>query len=135
MKINNLIYYDSKCALRHSVIKFLLLIDTKKLFYFSPIQFLTKNNKLKYPDSFLLSYNGTMYYEGKAIIKILLILGSGWRVIGKLLNNIPIEFINRIYKLISKYRSKWTAQKKDYCPIIPSNLKNRFVSKLDKNII
>ena len=77
----NIIYYDGECGLCHIVVRFILRIDSKNKFYFSPISNLNDNKKQKNADSIILSFNDTLYYEGQAIINIMKNMG-GYRGIG-----------------------------------------------------
>ena len=80
----NIIYYDGECGLCHSAVKFLLKIDSKNKFFFSPLSILTENKKKV--DSIILAIDNNWYYFGK-ILKI-----------------IPEELLNIIYRWISRNR-------------------------------
>ena len=45
--VENVIYYDGECGLCHLAVRFILRVDSKGKFYFSPLSNL--DNNLKYP--------------------------------------------------------------------------------------
>ena len=56
-----IIYYDGECGLCHGAVKFILGIDSKNKFHFSPISNLIDNgNEI---DSIILKMNDDTFYE------------------------------------------------------------------------
>ena len=124
----NIIYYDGNCALCHKAVIIILKLDTKNYFKFSPL-FLLKINKKNLPDSLVLKLHNQLYYEGEAIIKIFSKLNKIGKILSLLLKFIPIKLLNIIYKYIAINRKRWKIKKGTTCPIIPLELKNRFILK------
>ena len=122
----NIIYYDEECALCNNIVRILLSIDKKKKFNFSPLSSLKDFNK-KLPDSIILKLNDKTYFEGMAIKKILENLSYGWKILGYFLNIFPINFLNYIYRLISKNRKQFFIKNMKSCPTIPNHFKDRFI--------
>jgi predicted DCC family thiol-disulfide oxidoreductase YuxK len=123
----NIIYYDGECGLCHGAVKFILGIDSKNKFHFSPISNLMDNdNEI---DSIILKMNDDTFYEGKAFINIMETIGSHWYYIAQFLKFIPIKILNKIYRWISQNRSKLSSKKQSACPNIPIHLKRRFIFK------
>jgi len=123
----NIIYYDGECGLCHTVVRFILKIDSKNKFYFSPISALIDNNKQKKPDSIILSFNNDLYYEGQAIINIMKNIGNNWCLLGKTLEFIPEKTLDEIYGWVSRNRNNWSSKKIRLCPSIPIHLRGRFI--------
>ncbi len=121
-----IIYYDGKCALCHNVVKIILKLDNKQKFKFSPLSLLEHNQK-NLPDSIILNFNNNLYYEGKAIIKILENLNFFGQVLSLFCKFIPLKVLNFFYRIIAKNRSVWIRKEENECPLIPEHLKNRFI--------
>tara|TARA_B100001029_G_C14938629_1_gene381892 strand:- start:223 stop:648 length:426 start_codon:yes stop_codon:yes gene_type:complete len=128
---SKIIYYDSECGLCNNAVKFIINADSKEKFSFSPLSLLTSNKDLVYPDSLVLLINNKLYFEGRAIINILKNLGFGWRLLGRMIEYLPINFINVFYRIIAINRKRAIFGKKKGCYIIPSNLKSRFILNHD----
>ena len=125
--VENIIYYDGECGLCHGAVKFILRIDTKNKFYFSPISKLIQN-EIKI-DSIILKINDEVYYEGQAIVTIMENIENNWSYVASILRIIPIDRLNQLYRWISKNRKKVFSKKQYACPNIPTHLKNRFILK------
>lgn len=123
----NIIYYDGDCGLCHSAVKFLLKIDSKNKFFFSPLSTLNENKKKV--DSIILAIDNNFFYEGRAIIKILENIDNNWYYFGEILKFIPEELLNIIYRWISRNRKKIFSKKTKECPVIPNYHKDRFILK------
>ena len=93
----NIIYYDCKCGLCQRVVRFILRIDSKNKFYFSPISTFIDNKNQNKQESTILSFNDDLYYEGQAIINIMKNIGNYWFLVGKTLELIPEETLDEIY--------------------------------------
>ena len=125
--VENIIYYDGECGLCHAAVKFILRIDTKNKFHFSPISKLIQN-EIKI-DSVILKINDKVYYEGQAIVTIMENIENNWSYVASILRIIPIDRLNQLYRWISKNRKKVFSKKQYACPNIPTHLKNRFILK------
>ena len=123
--VENIIYYDGKCGLCHFAVRFILRIDSKSKFYFSPLSNLDDN--LKFIDSIVLRRGNQVFYEGQSIIMIFENIENNWIYLAKVLKLIPINFLDTAYRWVSRNRAKISVKKVSSCPIIPSSYKKRFI--------
>ena len=123
--VENVIYYDGECGLCHLAVKFILRVDSKSKFYFSPLSNL--DNNLKSIDSIILKKGNKVFYEGQAIILIFENIDNNWNYLAKVLKLIPINVLDTAYRWVSRNRAKVSVKKVSSCPIIPSCYKKRFI--------
>ena len=123
--VKNVIYYDGDCGLCHLAVRFILRVDSKSNFYFSPLSNFDIN--LKNIDSIILKRNNKVFYEGMAIIMIFQNIDNNWNYLAKVLKLIPINVLNTAYRWLSRNRTKVYVKKVSSCPIIPSYYKKRFI--------
>lgn len=103
-----LILFDGICGLCNFFVDFLMKIDSKNHFYFTPLQGETaqkhfqKNELYKY-DSIALFYNEEFYYKSDAILKIFILKASFWKLFA-VFYILPSAFRDFIYDLIAKKR-------------------------------
>ena len=104
--VENIIYYDGECGLCHLAVRFILRVDSKNKFYFSPLSNL--DNNLKYIDSIILKRGNEVFYEGQAVIMIFENIDNNWNYLAKVLNLIPFFKNDAIYifQIIIQVR-KW----------------------------
>ena len=113
--MKHLIFYDSVCPLCNRAIRFLIDADQKNIFSFAPLGGETALRELadvsiKYPnlDTLILLQNyGTeheqLLVEGKAVLRILWILGGGYAWLG-IFSFLPTFLADGIYRLVARYR-------------------------------
>ena len=123
--VENIIYYDGECGLCHLAVRFILRVDSKSKFYFSPLSNLDYN--LKNIDSIVFKKGGKVFYEGQAIIMIFENLDNNWNYLAKVLKLIPINFLNTAYRWVSRNRAKISVKKVSSCPMVPSYYQKRFI--------
>ena len=123
--VENVIYYDGECGLCHLAVKFILIVDSKSQFYFSPLSNL--DNNLKNIDSIILKKGNKVFYEGQAIILIFENIDNNWNYLAKVLKLIPVNVLDTAYRWVSRNRAKVSVKKVSSCPIIPSCYKKRFI--------
>ena len=123
--VKSIIYYDGECGLCHLGVRFILKIDSKSKFYFSPLSNL--DNNLKSIDSIILKKGNKVFYEGQAIIMIFENIDNNWKYLAKVLRLIPINVLDTTYRWVSRNRAKVSVRKVSSCPIIPSYYKKRFI--------
>ena len=124
--VKNVIYYDGECGLCHLAVRFILRVDSKSNFYFSPLSNLDIN--LKNIDSIILKRDNKVFYEGMAIIMIFQNIDNNWNYLAKVLKLIPINVLDTAYRWVSRNRTKISLKKISSCPIIPSYYRKRFIS-------
>ena len=123
--VENVIYYDGECGLCHLAVRFILRVDSKNNFYFSPLSNLDIN--LKNIDSIILKRGDKVFYEGMAIIMIFENIDNNWNYLAKVLKIIPINVLDTAYRWVSRNRAKVSVKEVSSCPIIPSYYKKRFI--------
>ena len=125
--VENIIYYDGECGLCHVAVKFILRVDSKNKFYFSPLS--NFDNNLKNIDSIILKSGDKVFYESQAIIMVFEKIDNNWNYLAKVLKIFPINVLDIAYRWVSRNRTKISVKKVSSCPIVPSNYKKRFISK------
>ena len=123
--VENVIYYDGKCGLCHLAVRFILRVDSKSNFYFSPLSNLDIN--LKNIDSIILKRDNKFFYEGMAIIMIFQNIDNNWNYLAKVLKLIPINVLDTAYRWVSRNRAKISVKKVSSCPMVPSYYQKRFI--------
>ena len=123
--VENVIYYDGECGLCHLAVRFILRVDSKNNFYFSPLSNLDIN--LKNIDSIILKRGNKVFYEGMAIIMIFENIDNNWNYLAKVLKLIPINVLDTAYRWVSRNRAKISVKKVSSCPMVPSYYQKRFI--------
>ncbi len=125
--VENIIYYDGECGLCHMAVKFILKVDSKNKFYFSPLS--NFDNKLKNIDSIILKSGDKVFYESQAIIMVFENIDNNWNYLAKVLKIFPINVLDIAYRWVSRNRTKISVKEVSSCPIVPSYYRKRFISK------
>ena len=123
--VENVIYYDGECGLCHLAVRFILRVDSKSKFYFSPLSNL--DNNLKNIDSIILKRGNDVFYEGQAIIMIFENIDNYWNYLAKVLKLIPINVLDTTYRWVSRNRAKISVKKVSSCPMVPRYYQKRFI--------
>ena len=123
--VENVIYYDGECGLCHLAVRFLLRVDSKSKFYFSPLSNLDNNEKNI--DSIILKKGNEVFYEGQAIIMIFEDIDNNWNYLANVLKLIPINVLDTAYRWVSRNRAKVSVKKVSSCPMVPSHYQKRFI--------
>ena len=125
--VENIIYYDGECGLCHMAVKFILKVDSKDKFYFSPLS--NFDNNLKNIDSIILKSGDKVFYESQAIIMVFENIDNNWNYLAKVLKIFPINVLDIAYRWVSRNRTKISVKEVSSCPIVPSYYRKRFISK------
>ncbi len=123
--VENVIYYDGECGLCHLAVRFILRVDSKNKFYFSPLSNL--DNNLKNIDSIILKKGNKVFYEGQAVIMIFENIENNWNYLAKVLKLFPVNVLNTAYRWVSRNRAKVSVKKVSSCPMVPSYYQKRFI--------
>ena len=123
--VENVIYYDGECGLCHLAVRFILRVDSKGKFYFSPLSNL--DNNLKSIDSIILKKGNKVFYEGQAIIMIFENIDNNWNYLAKVLKLFPVNVLDTAYRWVSRNRAKVSVKKVSSCPIVPNSYQKRFI--------
>ena len=125
--VENIIYYDGECGLCHMAVKFILKVDSKDKFYFSPLS--NFDNNFKNIDSIILKSGDKVFYESQAIITVFENIDNNWSYLAKVLKIFPINVLDIAYRWVSRNRTKISVKEVSSCPIVPSYYRKRFISK------
>ena len=123
--VENVIYYDGECGLCHLAVRFILRVDSKSKFYFSPLSNL--DNNLKNIDSIILKRGNKVFYKGQAIIMIFENIENNWNYLAKVLKLFPVNVLDTAYRWVSRNRAKVSVKKVSSCPIVPNSYQKRFI--------
>ena len=123
--VKNVIYYDGECGLCHLAVRFILRVDSKNNFYFSPLSNLDSN--LTNIDSIILKRGNKVFYEGMAIIMIFENIDNSWNYLAKVLKLVPINVLDTAYRWVSRNRAKISVKRVSSCPMVPSHYQKRFI--------
>jgi len=128
------LYYDGNCGLCHRFVRFLLAEDRQGVFKFAPLQSesfteaLPDETREGLPDSIVLvTEKGKYLVCSDAVVYLLTRLGGHWRALGTLLWLIPKPLRDFGYNFIGSIRYKVFGKTKDSCPLMPNDLKSRFL--------
>jgi predicted DCC family thiol-disulfide oxidoreductase YuxK len=129
-----IVFYDGECALCHAFVKFILKHDHNGEFRFSPLQGETIKKLIPLemiktlPDSVVVrAFAGELFLKSDGAIYVLKRLGPFYRFLALIVSIFP-RFLRDIgYNLISATRKKIFGVKADYCPIVPAELRERFL--------
>lgn len=122
-----LIFYDGTCGMCHGVVRFLLKHDHQRIFLFAPLQGETAAKILKAPfdpETIVLVEEGHFWTQGKAVFRILWLLGGIWKLPGALFF-LPAFLYNWGYRWIAKRRFQWF--KRPDCPVPQTDDLSRFL--------
>jgi predicted DCC family thiol-disulfide oxidoreductase YuxK len=107
--VQPVIFFDGVCGLCNQFIDFVIRRDTAGTFCFAPLQGETARERLSAADTtdlatvVLLDETGT-HRRSKAVVQILMRLGTGWKIAGVLLAVIPRPLRDLGYKLVARFR-------------------------------
>jgi predicted DCC family thiol-disulfide oxidoreductase YuxK len=128
------IFYDGECGLCHGWVRLIVTRDNKDEFRYAPLQGKTfersipPEQRASLPDSIvLLTSSGELLVRSSAAIHVLWRLGGPSALLAALLWVIPKPFRNGIYDHIARNRKQQFAPPADLCPVVPENLRGRFL--------
>lgn len=126
-----IIFFDGVCGLCNGFIDFIMTIDKKKQFLFSPLQseFASKNLPPELTQdltSVVLFINGKTYTKGQAVIKVLDSIGGIWKLslLGKMLPNF---LLNSAYDAVAENRYRLFG-KRETCRFPTEEERQRFIN-------
>lgn len=125
------IFFDGVCGLCNGFVDFILSVDKKKQFLFSPLQsdFAKQNlpadmtTDLK---SVVFLINGKQYSKSDAVLRIMDELGGIWKItqLGRIL---PGNLRDMAYEMVAENRYKLFG-KKDTCRLPSAEERSRFLN-------
>lgn len=124
------IYFDGICLLCNRFVAFILKYDRRDRYRFSTIQHLdeieAENPREKErKDTILFHDNGRWFDESEAVLRIVIGLGGGWKVIG-ITRVLPLFVRNAIYRWIARKRYGIFGST-DYCSVVNPDVKHKFL--------
>ncbi|HXC17327.1 MAG TPA: DCC1-like thiol-disulfide oxidoreductase family protein [Holophagaceae bacterium] len=132
--MNPVLFYDGTCGLCHGAVLFVLKRDKRAAFRFAPLQgetlteLVPEDTRAALPDSLVLREpDGRLFTRSSAVVAMLKRLGLFWRVMGALLRIIPLPLRDLGYDLVAKVRHRLFKKPDDACPIVPNELRGRFL--------
>jgi predicted DCC family thiol-disulfide oxidoreductase YuxK len=127
-----IVLFDGVCNLCNSTVQFILKRDKKKQFVFSSLQGKTGTALMQQfglPEgvynSFMLVENGKLYTRSAGALRVLKLLGGGWRLLYAFII-IPTFIRNAVYNWIARNRYKWFG-KEESCWLPLPQWKDRFL--------
>ena len=129
------LFYDGNCGLCHRWVRLGLAEDRSgRLLRFSPIgsdtfnSLVSETDRQNLPDSIIVvKHDETLLVRSDAVLYILRALGGVWQVIGAVLLVVPKPLRDLAYDLIARIRHSLFKSPPDLCPIIPKELRDRFI--------
>lgn len=129
------IFYDGHCGLCHGFIRFALAEDPHgDVFRFSPLQSaafesaLDEETRASLPDSIVVrTAAGEVLFRSAGILHAAARLGGGWRLLSIIAGVFPRALRDAVYDFIAAVRHRFFTRPAELCPIVPSELSERFV--------
>lgn len=128
------LFYDGTCALCHRAVLFVLRHDRAgNLFRFAPLggqtfqKSIPAEKRAELPDSVILkTQDGRLLIRSNAFLHICDRIGGGWKFLGQVLRVAPRPIRDAVYDFVARVRYKIFGRTKDWCPIMPPDLRDRF---------
>lgn len=131
----DLMFYDGTCGLCHRAVLFALRRDPEGVrFRFAPIGGTTWRETIegkfpRLPDSIVLrTADGRILVRSDAVLWIGERLGGGWRSLARIVGLLPRWLLDAGYDGVARIRKKLFAPPPGACPILPADLRSRFLS-------
>lgn len=128
------VFYDGDCGFCHAAVKFLLKRDRAGVFAYAPLHGETFNNGMApavredLPDSLvILRPNGTVYTLSTGVLYAATRLGGLYAIAGWAGLMIPGPVRDVAYRLVARVRRRLFAAPATSCPIVPAELRGRFL--------
>ncbi len=128
----SIVFFDGSCVLCHGFFKWLLKKDQKKIFSFATLQsppgieMMRQLHVKANEETIILLHLGKSYTFSSAVLKICILLGGGYKLLGKSGLVFPKFIRDSVYLFISRYRYKFFGQQA--CMIPDAETRDRFVS-------
>jgi predicted DCC family thiol-disulfide oxidoreductase YuxK len=131
----DLLFYDGSCGLCHRTVLFALRHDLEGTrFRFAPIGgdafhgTFAAEQRRALPDSVIIrTADGRTLFRSEAALHIGEQIGGGWRVIARLTGLLPRWLLDWGYDQVAKVRKQLFAAPKASCPMLPPELRGRFL--------
>ena len=132
---HTLVFYDGHCGLCHRAVRFGLDHDPDgSRFRFAPLQGTTLRETLtpevieRLPDSIVVvTTDGELLERSNAILEMSTQIGGGWAALARLSRIVPRPLRDLVYRFIARIRHRIFKRPPDLCPLVPSELRERFL--------
>jgi predicted DCC family thiol-disulfide oxidoreductase YuxK len=128
------LFYDGGCGVCHRTVRLVLAADRAERFVFAPLQgstfrqLLPEPDRVDLPDSIVVrKSDGSLLVRSNAILHILSRLGGFWAVLATLVGLVPRTLRDAVYDFIARIRFRLFASPADSCPLVPKELRSRFL--------
>lgn len=127
-----ILFYDGSCALCHGFVRWVLRRDRQAVFQFAPLQGATfkrlipASERATLPDSVVIrDENGHLHVRSDAVV---FMLGrTGRTKTATALAILPRPLRDLAYAVIAKVRYAIFGREKEMCPLVPAELRSRFL--------
>ena len=131
----DLLFYDGGCGLCHGLVKFLIARDPAGTrFGFAPLHGQAFRGRYgeaergELPDSMVLrTVDGRTLVRSRAVLQIGKRLGGAWRVLAQAASLLPVWLLDWGYDRIARLRRHLFARPDGACPLVPPELRERFL--------
>lgn len=127
-----ILFYDGGCGLCHGFVRWLVQRDHAAIFDFAPLQGATFQQlvpapeRAKLPDSVILrAEDGRLYLRSDAVIHALRRLGRDRLAQALAIMPRPVRDLG--YDFIARVRFAVFGRKSELCPLVPAELRSRFL--------
>ena len=129
------IYYDGGCGLCHRAVRFILAEDLAgDRFRFSPLGGATfaaavpEPHRRTLPDSLVVhTADGRFLTRAEGVQHIMRGLGGVWRAAAIASRVVPRVVLDALYDFVARIRSRVFTAPREACPILPADLRRRFL--------
>ncbi len=135
MPENPIIFYDGDCGFCHAWVIFVVKRDAAEIFRYAPLNGATFKESFSpeeaesFPDSIvLLTPESEKLLFSDAATYTLLRLSPVWARTGRLIRLLPKPLRDFSYRCIAAVRGKLFKKPKGVCPLVPPELKPRFLN-------
>ena len=132
--MNPVLFYDGNCGLCHGAVLFVMKRDAAGVFRFAPLQgetlqrLVSAEERAVLPDSLVLRQeDGALLIRSGAVIAMLKRLPGPWPVMGFLLGIAPRFLRDFGYDGVAKVRHRLFKKPDEGCPLVPPELRGRFL--------
>ena len=115
--MKKVIFFDGVCNLCHGMVKLLIRIDKKDIFYFASLQSQYAQEMLLHANGEYIKLDTVVYQKEKqiftqsdAILEIFCDLGGLWKAFS-LFRILPKSWRNKLYQLVATRRYRWFGRK------------------------
>jgi predicted DCC family thiol-disulfide oxidoreductase YuxK len=134
-RTRDVLFYDGHCGLCHGIVKFMMARDPEgTLFRYAPLDGPTfeatvpADARGPLPDSAAIrTTDGRLLVRSAAAIHIAERLGGIWRGLGRILSLMPRWLLDLGYDGIARIRSRIFTRPEASCPMVPAELRQRFL--------